>query len=174
VLRRTPGEGRQRVIHLLQDVMSSEPTVLRLGLGGDSQSPETTPASYSEAHDAIRIGKAMFGNAQRVHDFNSLGQYGLALREPALAARWAASQLAECGPALKSRWSLPTLESYLAHRGNHKAVARELGVHVNTVKYRLSIIRSRLSIQLDDGESAGELLMAIRLNRIMNPRQRPE
>jgi DNA-binding PucR family transcriptional regulator len=47
-------------------------------------------------------------------------------------------------------------------------------VHVNTVKYRLSIIRSRLSIQLDDGESAGELLMAIRLNRIMNPRPRPE
>jgi hypothetical protein len=170
VVRRTPGEARQRVIHLLQEVMSSEPIVLRLGLGGDSQGPETTPSSYSEANDAIRIGKAMFGSAQRVHDFNSLGQYGLALREPAIAARWAASQLAEFGPALKRRWSLPTLESYLAHRGNHKAVARELGVHVNTVKYRLSIIRSKIGTQMDDGESAGELLMAIRLNRIMNPR----
>jgi hypothetical protein len=170
VLRRTPTEGRPRVLHMLQDVMSSEPIVLRLGLGGDSQGPETTPSSYSEANDAIRIGKAMFGGGQRVHDFNSLGQYSLALREPAIAARWAASQLAEFGSALKRRWSLPTLESYLAHRGNHKAVARELGVHVNTVKYRLSIIRSRLGVQLDDGEAASELLMAIRLNRIMNPR----
>jgi hypothetical protein len=34
----------------------------------------------------------------------------------------------------------------------------------------LSIIRKRLSIRLDDGESAGELLMAIRLSRIINPR----
>jgi DNA-binding PucR family transcriptional regulator len=41
---------------------------------------------------------------------------------------------------------------------------------VNTVKYRLSIIRSKIGTRLDDGESAGELLMAIRLNRIMNPR----
>jgi sugar diacid utilization regulator len=170
VLRRTAGESRQRVLHMLQDVIASEPIVLRLGLGGDSQGPETTPSSYSEANDAIRIGKAMFGNSQRVHDFNSLGQYGLALREPALAARWAASQLAECGPALKRRWALPTLESYLAHRGNQKAVAGELGVHVNTVKYRLSIIRRLLAVQLDDGEAASELLMAIRLNRIMNPR----
>jgi hypothetical protein len=38
------------------------------------------------------------------------------------------------------------------------------------VKYRLSIIRSLLAVQLDDGEAASELLMAIRLNRIMNPR----
>jgi DNA-binding PucR family transcriptional regulator len=49
-------------------------------------------------------------------------------------------------------------------------VARELGVHVNTVKYRLSIIRRGIGTQMDDGESAGELLMAIRLNRIMSPR----
>ena len=34
----------------------------------------------------------------------------------------------------------------------------------------LETIRSRLGIQLDDGEAASELLMAIRLNRIMNPR----
>lgn len=167
VLRRVPGEGRHETLRMLQEVVSSEPAVVRVGLGGDSLGPDTTPSSYSEAHYAVRIGEAMFGETQRVHDFNSLGQYSLALRDPALAKRWAAGVLAKCGAGLKRPWSLRTLESYLAHRGNQKVVARDLGVHVNTVKYRLAVIRGQLGPQLDNGEVANELLIAIRLTKIM-------
>ena len=52
-------------------------------------------------------------------------------------------------------WSFPTLESYLVQRGNLKLVARELGVHINTVKYRLAILRS-------------QLLFALRLKKVLS------
>jgi hypothetical protein len=167
VLRRAPAEKRDVTLRLLEDLVASEPIVTRIGLGGDSAGPETTPMSYAEAHDALRIGKALFGDSRRVHDFISLGQYGIALREPLVADRWAESVLGERAAGLRKSWSLPTLESYLVKRGNLKLVARELGVHVNTVKYRLAILRGQLGTRIDDGDFAVELLLALRMKKIL-------
>ena len=172
VLRRAPAEKRDVTLKLLEDLVASEPIVTRIGLGGDSAGPETTPLSYAEAHDALRIGKALFGDSRRVHDFTSLGQYGIALREPLVADRWADSVLAERAAGLKKSWSLPTLESYLVKRGNLKLVARELRVHVNTVKYRLAILRRQLGTRIDDGDVAVELLLALRLKKILKTQNR--
>jgi hypothetical protein len=168
VLRRGPAEKREATIQLLEDLVSAESIVTRIGLGGDSAGPDSTPLSYAEAHDALRIGGALFGGTRRVHDFTALGQYGIALREPRAAARWADSVLAARTAGLKKSWSLPTLESYLVQRGNLKLVARELGVHINTVKYRLAILRSQLTSRLDDGDVAVELLFALRLKKVLN------
>jgi purine catabolism regulator len=60
------------------------------------------------------------------------------------------------------------LESYLVQRGNLKLVARELGVHINTVKYRLAILRNQLTTRIDDGDVAIELLFALRLQKVLN------
>jgi hypothetical protein len=167
VLRRGPAEKREVTMQLLEDLVASESIVLRIGLGGDSAGPASTPLSYAEAHDALHIGCALFGDTRRVHDFTALGQYGIALREPLAAGRWADSVLAERTAGLKKSWSVPTLESYLVQRGNLKQVARELGVHINTVKYRLAILRSQMSTRIDDGDVAVELLFAMRLKRIL-------
>jgi carbohydrate diacid regulator len=167
VLRRAPAEKRDVTLKLLEDLVASEPIVTSVGLGGDSAGPDSTRSSYAEAHDALRIGGALFGDSRRVHDFTALGQYSIALREPLAARRWADSVLAERAAGLKKRWSLPTLESYLVQRGNLKLVARELGVHVNTVKYRLAILRGYLGTRIDDGDVAVELLLALRLKKIM-------
>jgi carbohydrate diacid regulator len=167
VLRRAPAEKRAVAVQLLDDLAASEPIVTRIGLGGDSLGPDFTPSSYTEAHDALRIGKALFGNTRRIHDFTALGQYGFALREPLAARRWADCVLAERASGPRKSWSLPTLESYLVQRGNLKQVARELGVHVNTVKYRLAILRSQLGTRIDDGDVAVELLLALRLRKIL-------
>ena len=172
VLRRAPAEKREVTLKLLEDLVASEPIVTRIGLGGDSAGPESTPLSYAEAHDALRIGKALFGDSRRVHDFTSLGQYGIALREPLIAQRWTESVLAERAAGLRKSWSLPTLESYLVKRGNLKLVARELGVHVNTVKYRLAILRSQLGPRIEDGDFAVELLLALRLKKILKTQNR--
>jgi sugar diacid utilization regulator len=168
VLRRAPAEKREMTMQLLENLVASERIVTRIGLGGDSAGPDSTPLSYAEAHDALRIGGALFGDSRRVHDFTALGQYGIALREPLAARRWAESVLAERAAGLKKSWSLPTLESYLVQRGNLKLVARELGVHINTVKYRLAILRSQLTTRLDDGDVAVELLFALRLRKVLN------
>jgi hypothetical protein len=172
VLRRAPAEKREVTLKLLEDLVVSEPTVTRIGLGGDSAGPETTPLSYAEAHDALRIGQALFGDSRRVHDFSSLGQYGVAFREPLIADRWAESVLAERAAGLRKSWSLPTLESYLVKRGNLKLVARELGVHVNTVKYRMAILRRQLGTRIDDGDVAVELLLALRMKKILKSQNR--
>jgi carbohydrate diacid regulator len=167
VLRRAPAEKREVTMQLLENLVASEPVVLRIGLGGDSAGPDSTPLSYAEAHDALRIGSALFDNSRRVHDFTALGQYGIALREPIAAGRWADSVLAERAAGLKKSWSFPTLESYLVQRGNLKLVARELGVHINTVKYRLAILRRQLTSRIDDGDVAVELLFALRLKKVL-------
>ena len=168
VLRRGPAEKREVTMQLLEDLVASERMVTRIGLGGDAAGPDSTPLSYAEAHDALRIGSALFGDSRRVHDFTALGHYGIALKEPLAAGRWANSVLAERAAGLKKSWSLPTLESYLVQRGNLKLVARELGVHINTVKYRLAILRRQLTRQIDDGDVAVELLFALRLKKVLN------
>ncbi len=168
VLRRAPNEKREVTLQLLEDLVLAEPIVTHVGLGGDSSGPDATASSYAEAHDALRVGRALFGDGRRVHDFTALGQYGFALREPAAARRWADSVLAERAAGLTKQWSLPTLECYLMQRGNLKLVARELGVHVNTVKYRLAILREQLGSRLDKGDVAVELLLALRLKKILN------
>jgi hypothetical protein len=168
VLRRGPAEKREVTIQTLEDLVASESIVLRIGLGGDSTGPASTPMSYAEANDALHIGSALFGESRHVHDFTALGQYGIALREPLATRRWVDSVLAERAAGLKKSWSIPTLESYLVQRGNLKLVARELGVHINTVKYRLAILRNQLTTRIDDGDVAIELLFALRLQKVLN------
>lgn len=172
VVRRTSSDGRHEILRRLQELARSEPLVSRVGLGGDCEGPEMTPSSYAEANLAVRIGRALYGDIRCVHDFATLGQYSLALTNPAAAARWADEVLSERLAGIKKAWSLPTLEAYLARRSNLKLVARELGVHVNTVKYRLSVLRRCLQSPLDDGELAVELLLAIRMKRILEAESR--
>jgi carbohydrate diacid regulator len=167
VLRRASAEKRSATVQLLDDLVASEPIVTRIGFGGDSSGPDTTASSYVEAHDALRIGRLLYGDAHRVHDFTSLGQYAFALREPMAAGRWADSVLGERAAGLNKQWSFPTLESYLVHGGNLKVVARELGVHLNTVKYRLAILRKQVGTRIDNGEQAIELLLALRLKKVL-------
>jgi DNA-binding PucR family transcriptional regulator len=147
--------------------------VARIGLGGDSDGPDGTASSYAEAHDALRLGRLLFGDSRRVHDFTSLGQYSFALSDPAGARRWADSVLAERAAGLTKQWSFPTLESYLVQRGNLKLVAHELGVHVNTVKYRLAILRQLVGSRIDSGELAMELLLALRLKKVLSASSAP-
>lgn len=167
VIRRGHGEKRTATLQLLEGLVASEPIVARIGLGGDSDGPDGTASSYAEAHDALRIGRLLFGDSRRVHDFTSLGQYSFALRDPAAARRWVDSVLAERAGDLTKQWSFPTLESYLVQRGNLKLVAHDLGVHVNTVKYRLAILRRHVGSRIDSGELALELLLALRLKKVL-------
>ena len=165
-VRRPASEKRAQLLRMLEEAAASEPSVVAIGVGADSDGPDTTASSYAEASDAARLGRAIFGDTQRVHDFIALGHYSLALKDRALAARWSDGALAGCRPFLKRSWFEPTLESFLVRRGNQKSMARDLAVHLNTVKYRLGIMRTGLGARLDNAEVATELLMAIRLNRI--------
>jgi hypothetical protein len=84
--------------------------------------------------------------------------------EPALAAELAARRLA---PLAGLRGRAPerlaeTLRAWLDHHGSAPAVARELGVHPQTVRHRLRRLRELFGDALDDPAARFELALALR------------
>jgi purine catabolism regulator len=57
---------------------------------------------------------------------------------------------------------LETVRSYLAHRGQWEAAGRELGVHRNSVRYRITQAKELLGVDLDDPDVAAQLWLALR------------
>ncbi|WP_026536700.1 PucR family transcriptional regulator [Arthrobacter sp. 9MFCol3.1] len=64
---------------------------------------------------------------------------------------------------------LETVRAYLAHRGQWEAAGRELGVHRNSVRYRIGQARELLGVDLDDPDVAAQLWLALR-GRTQAPR----
>jgi purine catabolism regulator len=71
----------------------------------------------------------------------------------------------EAAALLRSYTRAPLVESvrgYIRYRGSWESVARDLGVHRNTVRSRVRIARETLGIDLDDPDLAAELWIALR------------
>lgn len=87
--------------------------------------------------------------------------------DPALAAELAARALAPLrelppGPGEKL---LTTLAAWLDHPGQVQHVAGELGVHPQTVRYRVARLRELLGERLEDPDGRFELAIAVRVSR---------
>jgi DNA-binding PucR family transcriptional regulator len=59
-----------------------------------------------------------------------------------------------------------TLRAYLDHRGNAAAMATDLHLHPQTVRYRLRKLRELFGDELDDSQARFELDLALRSRRI--------
>ncbi|MDT7586908.1 MAG: hypothetical protein QOE32_4458, partial [Pseudonocardiales bacterium] len=55
-----------------------------------------------------------------------------------------------------------TLTAWLDHPGRPQAIAQQLCLHPQTVRYRLARLRERLGVQLDDPRARFELALALR------------
>ncbi|HEX3318450.1 MAG TPA: helix-turn-helix domain-containing protein, partial [Solirubrobacteraceae bacterium] len=89
----------------------------------------------------------------------------LALRTDApLLARLRARRLAPLDglPARTRDRLTETLAAWLDERGNAVAVASRLGVHPQTVRYRLAQLRDHFGDTLEDADARFELQMALR------------
>jgi PucR C-terminal helix-turn-helix domain len=88
--------------------------------------------------------------------------------EPALASEFAQARLApllSVGGA-KTRANLAaTLQEWLRAPGQRKAIAHALGVHPQTVRYRMARLRELFGEQLDDPDGRFELELALRVQR---------
>jgi PucR C-terminal helix-turn-helix domain len=88
----------------------------------------------------------------------------LVFENRALVERIAARRLAplrELTPKARARMEETAL-AYVRERGNAAAMARELGVHPQTARYRLTRLRELLGDQLDDADGRFELELALR------------
>ena len=58
----------------------------------------------------------------------------------------------------QSKDVIAAVAAYLRHRGQWVQVSRDLGVHRNTLRYRLSRAREALGVDIDDPDTAARLL----------------
>jgi PucR C-terminal helix-turn-helix domain len=69
-------------------------------------------------------------------------------------------------PAARARLA-DTLAAWLAHQGRLPATATALGVHPQTVRYRLGQLRERLGTALEDPDARFELALALRARALL-------
>ena len=161
------GAGRGELARCLASLLPFD-GVTAFGLGGNARGARETRQSYSEAVDALRAGAVLDRPGQPVHDYQELAPSIALLQRPEQARRFVATALEPLGELVDRPWVLPTLEAYISRQGRIKEAATQLGVHLNTVKYRLRELRTAVGPQLADGDRATTLLMALKLRRLIS------
>ncbi|MDA8285719.1 MAG: helix-turn-helix domain-containing protein [Actinomycetota bacterium] len=138
-----------------------------IGLGGMAENVTETRQSYAEAVAALRVGSAVAQSSRPVFDFQDLAPLIALLERPEQARRFAAAAIEPVGDIAKRPWVLPTLEAYLTYQGHLKEVATALGVHPNTVKYRLRELRATTGAVFAVGDQAAMVLLALKVRRAL-------
>jgi hypothetical protein len=112
----------------------------------------------TEAPRSLRRALAALGPQGLVDADAELGRM-LLRADPELAEELAASRLAPLAGADRLE---PTLRAWLDRPGQIQAIAHDLGVHPQTVRYRVRQLRERFGTALDDPDARFELSLALR------------
>ncbi len=159
-------EGRSGLLRRLP-ALALKPEVLAIGLGGTARSARDTRQSYAEAVEALRVGPVLSTRGRTVYDYHEYAPAIVLLAQPDQARRFVVTALEPLGDLVRRPWVLPTLEAYIARQGRAKEAAALLGVHLNTVKYRLNELQDSLGHVLSNGDRASSLLLALKLHRLL-------
>jgi sugar diacid utilization regulator len=159
-----PGLRRRTLARRLEHVVDGD-VVVAIGLGGSAEGIAETRDSYAEAIAALRLGPIAHPSGDVVFDFHDVAALAAILEHPDRARRFATSVLEPLAGVAARPWALPTLEAYLLRQGRIKQAAADLGVHLNTVKYRLRELRPVLDGLTRDGTGAATVLLALQAAR---------
>ena len=124
----------------------------------------SSPRSWSLARAALRAARRSAGDGRRAAARRRRARRPAAVRGPRRGGphrRAAAGALAELTPKARARMRETAL-AYVRERGNAAAMARALGLHPQSVRYRLARLRDLLGDQLDDPDARLELELALR------------
>lgn len=158
--------GRAELARRLDALLPLE-GVSAFGVGGNARGAAQTRQSYSEAVDTLRVGGVLGRPGCPVYDYQEMAPAIALLERPEQARRFVATALEPLGALVERPWVLPTLEAYLSRQGRIKEAATQLGVHLNTVKYRLREVRAAAGPGFCAGERAAALLLALKLHRLL-------
>ncbi len=148
------GPGRRAEIERSLHAGAIGPTTTLAGL----------PGSWSLARLARRAGLAGLIDADGLVPVDDVLTELLLFENPALVERIVARRLEpldELTPKARRRMELTAL-AYVQHGGNAAAMARALGLHAQTARYRLTRLRALLGEALDDPDARFELEVALR------------
>ena len=141
-----------------------------VGIGNIANGVSELARSHVEARQALRLTRRAGGRG-RIASYRSLGAFRLLLevQSPDALRRFVGELL---GPLLEYAQSrdtplLETLEALSAARWVRRAAARQLGIHINSMTYRVERIQSLTGLQLDDSETRVAISIALRARAML-------
>ena len=141
------------------------PGTVSVGIGNLAESVVELARSHQEARQALRLARRG-GIRGRITSYRSLGAFRLLLevQSPEALKRFVGEVLGSLLKYAESRETplLETLEALAAARWVRRAAARDLGIHVNSMSYRLERIESISGLKLDDPETRVAIAIALR------------
>ena len=168
----TQSQDERRLIETLRDELagalpSESGSALSLGVGTVREGIAGIRRSHAEARQSLLLGRRLHGPGHLTH-FSNLGVYRLIyaaehlpetrdLYEQALGSLLAYD-------AQNSADLVSTLDAFFAANGSPKEAAERLGVHRNTVLYRLDRIREITGYDLDDAGTRMRLQLALHVH----------
>jgi sugar diacid utilization regulator len=139
---------------------------ISVGLSAACEDPTDLQRSFTQARQAIQLGRLLRGDGDIV-DFEQLGLYRLLLQaaNPQDLRGYAEQVLGSVLDYDRRHQAdfVHTLRSFFAHNASLQAAARDLVVHVNTVAYRMQRIEqiSGLDFNQPDDRLAAQLALKI-------------
>jgi len=147
-----------------------KPGSASVGIGNIANGASELARSHLEARQALRLTRRA-GSHARVASYRSLGAFRLLLevQSPDALRRFVEELL---GPLLEYAQSrdtplLETLEALAGARWIRRAAARQLGIHINSMSYRVERIEALTGLQLDDPETRVAISIALRARTML-------
>jgi DNA-binding PucR family transcriptional regulator/putative methionine-R-sulfoxide reductase with GAF domain len=142
-----------------------KPGTASVGIGNLANGVSELARSHIEARQALRLTRRAGGRG-RIASYRSLGAFRLLLevQSPEALRRFVDELLGPLLQYAKSRDTplLETLEALSAARWVRRAASRHLGIHINSMTYRIERIQSLTGLQLDDPETRVAISIALR------------
>jgi sugar diacid utilization regulator/putative methionine-R-sulfoxide reductase with GAF domain len=147
-----------------------KPGSASVGIGNIANGVSELARSHVEARQALRLTRRAGGRG-RVASYRSLGAFRLLLevQSPDALRRFVDELL---GPLLEYAQSrdtplLETLEALSAARWVRRAASRQLGIHINSMTYRVERIQALTGLTLDDPETRVAISIALRARAML-------
>ena len=159
--RREGERIRALVVEAIGDPLTS------VGVAGPKHGASGAHFAVVQAEHALTLGRALHGPGRTLH-FEDLGPYCFVLNQPAHEIQGFTERV--LGPLITDDSHaelVDTLEAFLRLHGNLNAVARQLFLHRNTVRYRLRRIAKLTGADLEDPDTRLGLQLAILGNRAL-------
>lgn len=172
-----PASDRERLLRLARTFTGGTagrvPRHTLIGIGGHAPTPADVPRARQEADDALRVLRSA-PDLDPVAEIDDVRLRVWLLRlhdvlgdEPALSEGPLEPVIAH--DATHGTEYLETLRAYLEAMGDTARIAEDLGVHVNTVRYRLRRLQEFTGLHLDDPDRRLELQLRLRLRTLTPP-----
>jgi len=176
--RREASEAKDALVDRLRSVCArieseNAPYTVSIGLSRIAETVDGFRQAYGDARHSFEVGRALGGRTgSRVTDFGDLGLFRFM---PTSESATPLKEFCEdvLGPLLaRDRGSssrlVETLRVYLAQNQSHVEAAKALGIHYNTLRYRLARVKEIVGDVFSDPQRRLTLEVALHLYPLLS------